>query len=376
MRYGLPLSVFFHGLLLALVLIGLPVFSKPLTQKSVDVPVEIVRFDDLTNPPPGHKIDPQDTRKPDDDRTTAKDKSADGGRTRPLAQPEKAPKQKADAALKTPTEAPSARPITPRTDTAEAAPRMPEVPPVPKPPKLDMAKPKAAPKAPAAPERDEAALRPPAPQTKPAPEKSKQEQSTVKSHPTFRPDLPAPEKEAKKTEQAKAKPEVKSKPTYVADRAPEHRRESEAKRPAHKPSRLDSVFRDLDRDRKAPQQADADRTSRDRRNGDPSHRRGAPLTISEIDAVKRQIRRCWNVDAGAKDLASLTVTIEVWMNRDGTVREARIAADTHIRNAVHRAAAESALRAVENERCQPYPLPSAKYGRWEHMKLEFDPSEG
>jgi hypothetical protein len=63
------------------------------------------------------------------------------------------------------------------------------------------------------------------------------------------------------------------------------------------------------------------------------------------------------------------------MNEDGTVREARVAPETRIRNASHRAAADRALRAVLNERCQPYRLPPEKYGSWQHMKLEFDPSD-
>ena len=44
MRYGLPLSIFFHAVILAVVLIGLPVLSKPMAEKSVEVPVEIVRL--------------------------------------------------------------------------------------------------------------------------------------------------------------------------------------------------------------------------------------------------------------------------------------------------------------------------------------------
>lgn len=138
---------------------------------------------------------------------------------------------------------------------------------------------------------------------------------------------------------------------------------------------MDSIFRSLDRERKAPQQADAERTARDQRQGAQQHRAGAPLTTSEIDAVKNQIRRCWTADAAAKDLGTLLVTIEVWMNEDGTVREARIDPEMRIRGPAHRAAAERALRAVQNERCQPYRLPHEKYARWQRMKLEFDPSD-
>ena len=83
----------------------------------------------------------------------------------------------------------------------------------------------------------------------------------------------------------------------------------------------------------------------------------------------------WSADAGAKDLEELVVVIEVWMNEDGTVRDAHISSDTRIRNAAHRAAADRALRAVLNERCQPFKLPPEKYARWRQMKLEFYPSD-
>ena len=47
---GLALSIFFHGLLLAVVMIGWPNFSKPVAEKSVDVPVEIVTGDQIQPP--------------------------------------------------------------------------------------------------------------------------------------------------------------------------------------------------------------------------------------------------------------------------------------------------------------------------------------
>ena len=37
--------------------------------------------------------------------------------------------------------------------------------------------------------------------------------------------------------------------------------------------------------------------------------------------------------------------------------------------------AERALRAVQNERCQPYKLPPEKFARWQHMTVEFAPTD-
>lgn len=100
------------------------------------------------------------------------------------------------------------------------------------------------------------------------------------------------------------------------------------------------------------------------------------LTISEIDQVRRQIERCWNVPAGARDAADLVVKVRVEMNPDGTPRGATIVSDPRLRSdPFYRAAAESALRAVLNPRCHPFKLPPEKYGRWKTMTLVFNPKE-
>ena len=101
-----------------------------------------------------------------------------------------------------------------------------------------------------------------------------------------------------------------------------------------------------------------------------------PLTISEIDAVRRQIARCWNVPAGAKDAKDLVIDIRVEMNPDATVRLARIQDTTRLgSDPFFRAAAESALRAVLNPRCSPFKLPPDKFDHWKTMTLSFNPRE-
>jgi hypothetical protein len=91
--------------------------------------------------------------------------------------------------------------------------------------------------------------------------------------------------------------------------------------------------------------------------------------------VRQQIARCWNLPAGAKDAENLIIEIKVGMNPDGTVREARIANQSRMSDGFFRAAAESALRAVLNPRCQPFKLPSEKYNIWQTMILTFNPKE-
>src|SRR5512134_3976345 len=120
MRYGLPLSLFFHAVIVVAVLVGWPVFSKPMAEKSIEVPVEIVRFDESSNPPPGQKEDQRDERTPDDDKTTGKNRSADGGKTRPVARPETAPQRPPEPEVKKPAERPDEKVATPKTETDTA----------------------------------------------------------------------------------------------------------------------------------------------------------------------------------------------------------------------------------------------------------------
>ncbi|MBT5498933.1 MAG: hypothetical protein HOK54_24620 [Alphaproteobacteria bacterium] len=105
---------------------------------------------------------------------------------------------------------------------------------------------------------------------------------------------------------------------------------------------------------------------------------GEKLTISEIDAIKRQIERCWLVPAaiGAKDVQEMSVQVRLKLNPDGTLRESRIVDRFRMEtNATYKAVAESALRAIRNPRCSRFNLPLQKFDVWKDMVLRFNPSE-
>ena len=101
------------------------------------------------------------------------------------------------------------------------------------------------------------------------------------------------------------------------------------------------------------------------------------LTLSEIDAFKVQMKRCWSVPAGAAYSEDLVVTIRVFLNSDGTLsRSPELISNSRFRlssNAYYRTAAESALRAIQ--RCQPFRMPADKYISWRELELTFDPGE-
>lgn len=103
---------------------------------------------------------------------------------------------------------------------------------------------------------------------------------------------------------------------------------------------------------------------------------GDKMTMSEEDALRRQLEGCWNVPLGAKDAQELRVEIFMVINQDRTLREAKIVDQSRYNSdSFFRAAADSALRAVRNPSCSPFELPPDKYDVWKTVTVTFDPSQ-
>ncbi|MEQ9490760.1 MAG: energy transducer TonB [Alphaproteobacteria bacterium] len=106
-----------------------------------------------------------------------------------------------------------------------------------------------------------------------------------------------------------------------------------------------------------------------------SARAESALSLSELDAVRRQIAGCWNVPAGARNAENLIVEVRIEVNPDRTVRDARLVDPSKASDQFWRTAAESALRAVLNPRCSPLKLPPDKYDTWRSIIFTFNPQE-
>ena len=100
-----------------------------------------------------------------------------------------------------------------------------------------------------------------------------------------------------------------------------------------------------------------------------------PLSLSVLDAIRRQVEANWNLPAGATDAADLAVEIKIVLLPDGTVRSARIVDSARLNQAgeeFFRSMAESAIRAVR--RASPLRnLPPEKYEQWREITLRFTP---
>lgn len=108
----------------------------------------------------------------------------------------------------------------------------------------------------------------------------------------------------------------------------------------------------------------------------PNVELGEALTVSELDAFRRQIEPCWNVPSGAKYAENLVVEIRVYMNPDATLKSAKVLDQFRYNSdTAYRAAADSAVRALRNPMCSPLRLPLDKYESWKTIVIRFDPRD-
>jgi outer membrane biosynthesis protein TonB len=186
--------------------------------------------------------------------------------------------------------------------------------------------------------------------------------------------------------QEKPEPPLKTAEKVAAPR-PQEKLESPKQTPEaaraeaskYDPGRFDALLRNLAAADNPPAPDEPPRKSVPAA-GTPSSQPEAPLasrlSASEMDMVREQISRCWNVPAGARDAKDLVVEIRVVVNPDGNVQQATIVDQARVaEDPFFRAAAESARRAFFNPDCRPLRLPAGKYELWKDMIVDFSPKD-
>jgi colicin import membrane protein len=98
---------------------------------------------------------------------------------------------------------------------------------------------------------------------------------------------------------------------------------------------------------------------------------GSPLSQNEMDALRGQIQKCWNIPSGALDPSELRVSIQFKLDRSGNVDGSPEIVSGGGSTGIARTSAEAARRAVM--RCAPYNLPAEKYDAWADVLVNFDP---
>ena len=99
-----------------------------------------------------------------------------------------------------------------------------------------------------------------------------------------------------------------------------------------------------------------------------------PVTAGELNALNRQISRCWSLLPGAAQADTLAVNLTISVNQDRTVRDVQIADKSRYSSDPYfRAAADNAIRAIKHRDCTPLDLPQNKYNEWKVIDMNFDP---
>ncbi len=101
-------------------------------------------------------------------------------------------------------------------------------------------------------------------------------------------------------------------------------------------------------------------------------RNAAALTLSEKDALRSQMQRCWNPPIGMADGRAIVVTIQVALAIDGSV-VAVFETGRSGTGPLYDVASDAAQRAVIQ--CQPYRLPAEKHSLWKDVQVNFDPRD-
>lgn len=227
----------------------------------------------------------------------------------------------------------------------------------------------------------------PEPEPEPEPEPKKAEQAAPKlaaAPPAPEPEpepepIPVPKKEPKpEPKEEKPKEAEKPKPKVTAKAAPRVKPKAPPKKPSFDLNKVAALLDKLPEETR--QQQDEAPDTEPRSNSGPATERvglGTSVTLSEIDALRAQVSRCWSPPAGAANPEDLIVTVKISLNTDGTLASApEVAARDRgrvISDQYFRVAAEAAIRAVR--RCEPYRLPVEKYSTWREIELRFDPRE-
>ncbi|MBY0509133.1 MAG: TonB C-terminal domain-containing protein [Rhodospirillaceae bacterium] len=95
-------------------------------------------------------------------------------------------------------------------------------------------------------------------------------------------------------------------------------------------------------------------------------------SMTELDAIRRHIEGCWRIDPGKEGIENLAADIKVFINPDGSVREAQIVDMTrYFVDSAFRTFANSARNAVLG--CGNIPISPERYSTFKEMTMTFSP---
>jgi len=352
MKTGLTVSTVMHAALLGF---GLFTLSAPRALEVADVeafPVDIVPIEEVSQVQKGEREAP------------VAERAAPVPTTRPEPVPDARNVGDNKTDLATP---PTPEPATREVETAAAPPPSPK--PAPKPTPEPEPKPAPQPK--------------PQPTPVPAIERTPEPQprQEVKPDPAPEPKVAeAPAEEAVALPATAPSPQARPQPPQAQTAKAPERQNTEKPAPRETQAAKSQEEQKFDADQIAallnkdkPKGGGARRSTEQAALGGRQTTGGSKLTQSEMDALRGQIQRCWNIPAGAMDAGNLKVSVRFSLDRSGSLEGRPEIVSGGGGSGVERAAAESARRAILQ--CAPYNLPADKYDAWAEVIVNFDPSD-
>jgi len=187
-------------------------------------------------------------------------------------------------------------------------------------------------------------------------------------------DIPKPVKEAVKP---KPKPVAPPPPTEKLKEPEPKPQEKPKEEPAEaQPQDFASLLKNLQESEPVVDEALPETTDATAPAPSPLAAFSEKLTMSEADALSQQLSRCWSIQAGARYAEDLVVRVRLTVSPERRVMSATIE-DTwrYGQDSYFRAAADSAIRAVNSPQCETLQLPPEKYDLWKDIVVTFDPRD-
>ena len=95
-------------------------------------------------------------------------------------------------------------------------------------------------------------------------------------------------------------------------------------------------------------------------------------SMTELDAIRRHIEGCWRIDPGTEGMENMSAEVQVMINPDGSVRDAKILDMTrYFADAAFRRFATSARTAILG--CGNIPISAERYSVLKDIRFNFSP---
>src|SRR5262245_24326389 len=175
--------------------------------------------------------------------------------------------------------------------------------------------------------------------------------------------------EPKKAEQKKADPKPEKKVEAKAEPKTEQKAPPKKDQPKFDPRQVEALL-----DKRTPQRlaATGDVVNSNVGIGAPNANSNQ-LSLSEIDAFRRHLGKCWTPPPGATSARRIVVPITIWLKADRTL-DGKPKVEMKASDQYSQAMIESTVRALIQ--CQPYTMFSLpKYEIWKELSIDFDPFE-